>query len=400
MKSIITNIKSIFTWDNVSDTLIEYKNKNILIEDGTIIKICNNIPKYEEKIDANGLCITPGFIDSHTHPVFTNNRANEFKMRISGKSYHEIVKLGGGIISSINSVRNASQEELYKTTLENIDNLFFKGSTTIEAKSGYGLTLNDELKSLRVLKNINNNCEIDIIPTFLGAHAFPPEYLTNPNGYVDLICNEMIPIVADENLAIYCDVFCENGYFSVEQSKRVLETGIKYGLKPRIHADEFSDSGAAELAAEIGAVSADHLMAVSDIGIKKMVDAGVIATLLPGTTFFLGQHNYVNGRKLIDNGLEIGIATDFNPGSSTLNCLPIAMILGTLYCGLTIKEAFKAVTYNAAKAINMQDKIGIIKKGYQADFLFWDIDSIEEIPYWFGTDRLINIMKKGKLLEL
>ena len=233
----------------------------------------------------------------------------------------------------------------------------------------------------------------------VGAHALPPEYSENSDRYIDLICNEMIPAVADENLAIYCDIFCEKGYFSIDQSRRVLATGIKYGLKPRLHADEFIDSGAAELASEIGAISADHLMAVSDSGINKMADAGVIATLLPGTTLFLGQHNYADGRKMIDNGLEIAIATDFNPGSSTLNCLPTAMALATLYCGLTIEEAFKAVTFNSAKAINMQDKMGMIKNGYQADLLFWNINSIEEIPYWLGSDRMINIMKKGDFLE-
>ena len=180
----------------------------------------------------------------------------------------------------------------------------------------------------------------------------------------------MIPKVAEEKLAVYCDVFCESGYFSVEESRRVLETGIKYGLKPRLHADEFIDSGAAELATEIGAVSADHLMAVSEKGIQKMADASVMATLLPGTTLFLGQHNYADGRKMIDNGLEVAVASDFNPGSSTLNNLPIAMSLATLYCGLSIEEAFKAVTYNSAKAINSEDKLGLIKDGYQADLLF------------------------------
>ncbi|MAJ43482.1 MAG: imidazolonepropionase [Candidatus Marinimicrobia bacterium] len=399
MKSIITNIKSIFTWNIDKNMFEEICNKNILIDDGIIKALCEDVPEVDEEIDADNLCITPGFIDSHTHPVFVNNRANEFNMRISGKSYTEIANTGGGIISSINSVRNASFDELYEKTLENIELIFSHGSTTIEAKSGYGLTLKDELKSLKVLKKINEDCVVDIIPTFMAAHAFPPEFKYDKDGYIDLICNEMIPKVAEEKLALYCDVFCEKNYFSVEQSKRILDTGNKYGLKSRLHADEFIDSGAAELAAEINAVSADHLMAVSDKGIQKMADSGVIGTILPGTTLFLGQSEYANGRKMIDNGLEVAIASDFNPGSSTLNNLSIAMFLATLYCGLTIKEAFKAVTYNSAKAVNLENRLGLVKENYQADLLFWNIESINEIPYWLGSDRMINIMKNGEFLE-
>jgi len=398
MKSVITNIKSIYTWDDENNKLSKISGKNILIENGVIVDLIDHIPEVDEEIDADGLTLTPGFIDSHTHPVFANNRANEFKMRVSGKSYTEIANAGGGIISSINGVRNASFEELYNKTLENIESLFSHGSTTIEAKSGYGLAVEDEMKSLKVLKKINDDFVIDIIPTFMGAHAFPPEYKDKNEKYIDLICNEMIPQIAEDNLAVYCDVFCEEGYFSVEQSRKVLETGIKYGLKPRLHADEFKDSGAAELASEIGAISADHLMAVSELGIKSMVNSGVIGTLLPGTTLFLGQHNYANGRKMIDLGLEVAIATDFNPGSSTLNSLPMAMSLANLYCGLSIEEAFKGITYNSAKAINMEHKLGMIKKGYQADILYWNIDSINEIPYWLGSDRIINIMKNGEFL--
>ena len=399
MNSIITNIKSIFTWNVDQNKFEEITGKNILINDGFIKDLCKNIPDVDEEIDADGLSITPGFIDSHTHPVFVNNRANEFNMRISGKTYTEIAQAGGGIISSINGVRNGSFEELYDKTLENIEIIFSHGTTTLEAKSGYGLTLEDEIKSLNVLKKINNDCVIDIIPTFMGAHAFPIEFENDKDGYIDLLCNEMIPKVAEEKLAVFCDVFCESGYFTVEQSRKILESGIKYGLIPRMHADEFIDSGAAELAADIGAISADHLMAVSDKGIKKMANAGVIATLLPGTTLFLGQNNFANGRKMIDNGLNVAVATDFNPGSSTLNSLPVAMLLANLYCGLSIEETFKAVTYNSAKAINLDDKIGLVKNGYQADLLFWNIESIDEIPYWFGSDRMVNIMKKGKLVE-
>jgi len=273
------------------------------------------------------------------------------------------------------------------------------GTTTIEAKSGYGLTLEDELKSLLVIKRLNEASPLDIIPTFMGAHAIPPEYKDDPAKYIDLICEEMIPAVAEEKLVEYCDVFCEQGYFSVEDSRRILETGKNYGLTPRLHADEFVDSGAAQLAAEVGAVSADHLMAVSEKGIKAMAEKGVMATLLPGTTLFLGKTRYAPGRKLIDSGCEVALATDFNPGSCTLQSMPLVISLATLYCGLTIEEAFKGATYNGARAIGRENKLGLVAEGFQADLLFWEINSINEIPYWLGSDRILNVMKAGELLE-
>ena len=238
-----------------------------------------------------------------------------------------------------------------------------------------------------------------MIPTFLGAHDFPPEFKNNPDNYVDLICNEMIPAVAEENLAVYCDVFCENGYFTVDQSRKVLETAKKYRLVPRLHADEFEDSNAAELAAEIGAVSADHLMAVSEKGITRLAEKNILATLLPGTTFFLGKNNYANGRKMIDRGCKVAIATDFNPGSCTMQSMPMVLSLATLYCGLSMEEAFLGATYNGACSINQEDRIGMVHTGFQADLLFWGIDTIHEIPYWLGSDRIISIMKNGELIE-
>ena len=280
MKIKITNISTICTWSPAEDKLLILSDVEILVEDSTIIQISKTVGGAEEEIDADGALITPGFVDSHTHPIFSGNRANEFSMRISGKSYEEIASMGGGIISSINEVRNASEEQLLEECLERINFFLVHGTTTIEAKSGYGLTIEDELKSLKVIKRLNESSPLDIIPTFMGAHAFPPEFKNDHGGYVRLICEEMIPVVAEEKLAEFCDVFCENGYFSVEQSKRVLETGIKYGLKPRLHADEFLDSGAAELAAEIGAVSADHLMAVSDLGINSPITLREIYDLL------------------------------------------------------------------------------------------------------------------------
>ena len=397
MKTKIININSIFTWSPINNKFENLHNVEILIEDSKIIQINNSVGDADLSIDADGCLITPGFVDSHTHPIFSGNRADEFKMRLDGKTYQEIASSGGGIIASILGVRNSNEDELFEECLQRIELFLNHGTTTIEAKSGYGLTIEDEIKSLRVIKRLNENSQIDIIPTFMGAHAIPPEFYKNPSSYVDLICDEMIPAIAEENLAEYCDVFCEKGYFSIDDSRRILERGKQFNLVPKLHADEFIDSGAAELAAEVGAVSADHLMMANDRGLKCMSDKGVIATLLPGTTFFLGKEKYANGKKMIDMGCEVAIATDFNPGSCTMQSMPFIISLSNLYCGLSIEEAFKGATWNGAKLVG-RNNIGAICPQFIADLLFWDINSINEISYWVGSDRIKNVMKKGKML--
>jgi imidazolonepropionase len=399
MKTKIINISTVCTWSPEEDKLLTLPKVEILVEDSTIVQISKTVGEAEEEIDADGALITPGFVDSHTHPIFSGNRANEFGMRVSGKSYEEIAERGGGIISSINAVRNASEDQLFDECLERVNFFLVHGTTTIEAKSGYGLTVEDELKSLRVIKRLNEASPLDIISTFMGAHDFPPEFKNDHQGYVRVICEEMIPAVAEENLAEFCDVFCENGYFTLNDSRKILETAKECGLIPRLHADEFADSCAADLAAEVGAISADHLMEVSDDGIQKMAENGVIATLLPGTTLFLGKNKYAPGRKMIDSGCDIALATDFNPGSCTIQSMPHIISLANLYCGISIKEAFKGATWNGAKAIKREKQLGAIAGGFQADMLFWDLGSIEEIPYWMGSDRILNVMKAGKLLE-
>jgi len=399
MLSRIINIGKIVTWSPDDEKLISLENQEILIEDGFIKEISKSVSGAELEYDAKGALITPGFVDSHTHPIFYGNRGTEFGMRVAGKSYEDISKAGGGILSSINGVRNTSEDELYSFCQNHINFFLDHGTTTIEAKSGYGLTLQDELKSLRVIKRLNENSDLDLVATFMGAHDFPEEFKGNHDSYINLICDEMIPAVAVEKLAEYCDVFCENGYFSTEESLRILKTAKQYGLIPRLHADEFEDSGGASLAAKIGAISADHLMAVTQTGISDMAKSGVIATLLPGTTFFLGKNTYANGRKMIDSGCDVAIATDFNPGSCTLQSMPMIISLATLYCGLSIEEAFVSATYNGAKSINRENQIGAIKNGYKADLLFWDIKSIDEIPYWLGNDRILSVMKNGELIQ-
>lgn len=395
----LTNIGSIATYNSHTKTIENIKDSDILINNGLIEKIDKNIRGDFEIFDCKNKLITPGFVDPHTHPVFLKGREEEFGLRVQGATYKEIAEKGGGINSSINGVRNATTEELIKAVTKRMDRFLKLGTTTIETKSGYGLNVESELKSLEVLDLVNQNHAIDIIPTFLGAHAIPPEYKNNPDGYVDLICDKMIPAVAEQGIAKYCDVFCEDGYFSVSQSKRIMETAQSLGLIPRLHADEFEDSGAAELAAELGAVSADHLMAVSDIGIKKLADANVIATLLPGTTYFLGSTNYAPVKKLINAGVKIALATDYNPGSCHIQSMPFIISLACIYLGMSVEEALMAATYNSASTLNLENEIGSIKVGKKADLIIWDLEKLIEIPYNVTDVPIMKVMKNGKFID-
>ena len=401
MKTKIINISKIISWNVDTNSIEIIKDKDILIESGKIIQISKDIDSYDQIIDGEKCIITPGFIDTHTHPIFVSNRANEFEMRSQGRTYQEISKMGGGINSSVNSLRNSSEEELYLYSLDNIKPFLSFGTTTLEAKSGYGLSLKDEIKSLKVIKKINDELDIEIIPTFLGAHDFPDEFKDNKKEYIRLICEEMIPQVAEQELAVFCDVFCEKGYYSVDDSRKILETAKKYKLIPRLHADEFVYSGASELAQEIGAISADHLMAINEDGINALSKSNTIATLLPGTTFFLNKNCYANGRKLIDKNIDVALATDFNPGTCTMRSLSNIMFLAIQNCGLTLEESFLGVTYNAAKALDKKDSLGLIKNGYTADMIFWDIQELDEIPYWFDSTstKIIKIIKNGEVVK-
>ena len=396
----ISNIKSIFTWDVNQNKLVNFDNHFIYLDKDKIYKISSENLPFDQEIDAENAIITPGFIDCHTHPIFSSNRAIEFNLRSSGATYAEIASKGGGINSSVSSLRLDDENNLYETCLNRIDQFLFNGTTTLEAKSGYGLTLDDEIKSLNVIKRINQNHILDLVPTFLGAHAIPNEFKDDKNTYIDLICNEMIPKISELKLAEFCDVFCENGYFNFEESSKILKTAQKHGFIPRLHADEFEDSRGLELAIKLNAISADHLMAANPEMFIKMAESNVMGVILPGTTFFLGQKNYVDARKMLDAGCEVALASDFNPGSCTINSLPQIMFLAMSHCNMTFEEAFKAVTYNAAKAINRSSNIGLIKENYNADLLFWDIETVYEIPYWFNTERLFKVVKKGQLIDL
>ncbi|HIB29680.1 MAG TPA: imidazolonepropionase [Candidatus Marinimicrobia bacterium] len=392
----LTNISQLVSYQSVSDTIQTMSNIEILIEGETIQEIGPTVDNADEIIDCSGRLVTPGFVDPHTHPVFYKGREEEYTMRLAGASYQEIAENGGGILSSIKDVRNASEDELVERVKKRMTRFIKLGTTTVEAKSGYGLDTDSELKSLRVLDRVNRDHPIDIIPTFLGAHAFPPEFSNDPDGYVDLLCDEMIPAVGEQGIAQYCDVFCEKGYFSVEQSRRILETGKTYGLIPRLHADEFEDSGAAELAAEVGAVSADHLMAVSSAGISALKNGAVTATLLPGTTFFLGKQSYAPAEKLTEAGISIALATDFNPGSSHLQSIPFMISLACSYLKLSVEEAFRAATWQSAITLNVHHKVGSLEVGKNADLVIWDLERLIEIPYFTSDVPIYKVIKSGR----
>jgi imidazolonepropionase len=372
-------------------------DKDKIVETGPTNKILN---KYQAKkvIYAREKVVTPGLIDSHTHLVFAGDRANEFEMRLKGATYQEIAELGGGIKSTVEATRKAFKGPLTTNAMAALDRFLAYGTTTIEAKSGYGLNVIDEIKILEVINSFKGFHPIDVIPTFLGAHEIPPEYKDNKAGYIDLVCDKMLPMVADGKLAEFCDVFCEKNVFEIEDSRRILTEAKKYGFKIKMHADEFAPLGGAELAAELGAVSADHLMVISDNGIKAIREKGVIATLLPGTAFALGLNNYAPARKIIDSGCAVALATDFNPGTSFTESLPIIMTLACVKMKMTPAEALCAATINAAHAIGRQNIIGSFSQGKQADIVIWNIPSYKHIPYHFGVNLVDKVIKNGKVV--
>jgi len=394
----LANISNLVTYQTKSNSIETFSDVDLLINGELIEAIGISLDDSQQTIDCSGRLVTPGFVDCHTHSVFYNGREEEYSKRLSGISYQDIAQEGGGINASIQGVRKASENELLDKVSKRMKRFIKLGTTTVESKSGYGLDTESELKSLRVLDKLNQYLPIDIVPTFLGAHAFPPEYSDNHNGYVELLCNEMIPEVGKQGIAKYCDVFCENGYFTVNQSKQILETAKDYGMIPRLHADEFKDSGAAKLAGEIGAISADHLMAVSDSGIQFLSSEGVTATLLPGTTFFLGSNSYAPARKLLDAGISIALATDFNPGSCHIQSMPFIISLACLNLKLNIEEAFQAATWESAKTLNVHNEVGSLEVGKKADIVIWDLERLIEIPYFISDIPIYKVIKSGSCI--
>ncbi len=379
------------------------QNAAIAIDKGRIIKAGDNdkiLKEFssENKIDAQGNVVMPGFVDSHTHPVFYQTRENEYAMRIEGKTYVEISKSGGGIRASINGVRKATEEKLYKLSVNRINELIKYGTTTLEAKSGYGLSTESEIKMLKVIKKLDETLPIDIIPTFLGAHEYPPEYKDNHKAYIDILLNDMLPKVAEMKLAKYCDIFCEEHVFNIDESREILLKAKELGFKIRMHADEIKPIGGAGLAAELKAISADHLGATSKEDITKMAKAGVIATLLPCTIFSLGMESYAKARLMIENGVAVALATDYNPGSCNCGNMQMAMTLANIKMKMTIEEAITASTVNAAYSLEMGDDTGSLEEGKKADILIMNTKNYQYIPYHFGANNVKTVIKEGKII--
>jgi len=350
-----------------------------------------------DMIDARGKAVLPGFVDSHTHLVFGGYRAEEFSWRLRGESYMDIMQRGGGIINTVKATRQASAEELIQSGIRRLASMLSFGVTTVEGKSGYGLDFDTEIKQLEVMAALNQIHLIDVVPTFLGAHALPEEYKDRADAFIDFLIDRVLPEVAHRKLAKFCDIFCEENVFSVEQSRRLLSKARAAGLKPKLHADEIVRLGGAELAAELGAVSADHLLQASDQGIKDMAGAGVVATLLPATAFSLNKP-YARGRTMIDSDCAVALATDFNPGSCFTESIPLVFILATLYMNFSTEEAITALTLNGAAALDQADTIGSIDAGKNGDIVILEFPSYHFIPYHIGVSTVEKVVKRGNLV--
>jgi len=376
----------------------------VVVEEG-IIKAVDKSDKiletFKEKdyqvIDASGKSVLPGFVDSHTHFVFGGYRAEEFCWRLSGISYMDIMQRGGGIINSVEATRAASKKELYDEGIKRLNSMLSFGVTTVEGKSGYGLDCETEIKQLEVMDKLNRAHPIDVVKTFLGAHAVPEEFKGQEEKFINYIIKEVLPVVVEKKLAEFCDVFCEKNVFSVEQSKRLLLKAKEMGLGLKLHADEIVQLGGAELAAELEAVSADHLLQASERGIKEMARAGVVATLLPGTAFSL-KEPYPKARYMIDKQCAVALASDMNPGSCFTESIPLIFALATIYMNMTVEEAVSALTINGAAALNRADTVGSIDIGKRGDIVILEFPSYKYIPYHLGVSCVEKVIKNGRIV--
>ena len=371
----------------------------LLIRDGKIdiVGPSNEIEKKAgdaQIVDAKGRVVLPGFVDAHTHLVFAGNRLDDFERRARGETYEQIAKAGGGIWSTVEKTRATSDVDLLAQAKRHA-NWFLKcGTTTVEAKSGYGLAVKDELRILRVMQRLNQESSLEIVPTFLGAHAIPRD--TSPDKYVDLVINEMLPRVASEKLAEFCDIFCERGYFDIERSRKILTAAKKLGLKLRMHVDQLANSGGAKLAAELGATTADHLEKTDEQGIAAMRTANVQPVLVPGSVYALGSTCYPRAREMIQAGLAVVLATDFNPGSSPTPSMPMVLSLACTQMKIWPSEAITASTINAAYSLNRGDKIGSLEVGKVANFAIFDCEDFRELTYWFGFPQTDAVYVRGE----
>ena len=377
------------------------RDGGMLIRDGKIdiLGSSDEIEKNargSEIVDARGRVVLPGFVDAHTHLVFAGNRLDDFERRARGETYEQIANAGGGIWSTVAKTRAANDADLFTQAQKHAQWFLRCGTTTVEAKSGYGLTLEDELKILRVMRRLNQETPLEVAPTFLGAHAVPREDRESPKRYVDLVINEMLPRVAKENLAEFCDVFCERGYFDLEQSREILIAAKKLGLSLRMHADQLTNSGGAKLAAELKATTADHLEKTEGQGIAAMKSADVQPVLLPGSVYALGSTCYPRAREMIDAGLAVVIASDFNPGSSPSPSMPMMLSLACTQMKMSPAEALTASTINAAYSLGRGDKTGSLEIGKLANFAIFDCEDYRELAYWFGCPNTRSVYVGGE----
>ncbi len=377
------------------------RNAWVRICNGRICAIGTGEPEVcgeEQYLDAGGRLVTPGLVDAHTHLVFGGWRANELALKLRGVPYLDILAQGGGILSSVTATRSATEEELAQKAYLALDEMLSFGTTTCEAKSGYGLDLEEELKQLRAIKLLNAQHPIDLVATFMGAHAVPKEYKEDREAYIRLICEEMIPAVAAEKLAEFCDVFCETGVFTPEESEKILNAGKRCGLTPKIHADEIDPIGGSQLAGKIGAISAEHLIVCPDEGIEAMAKSGTVACLLPATSLYLGA-TFAPARKMVEAGVSVAMASDFNPGSCPCLNMQLVMNLGCLRYKLTPEEVLTAVTLNGAAAIGKAEFVRSVEPGKQADLVIWDAEDLNYIFYRMGSNLVHTVIKNGKIYE-
>ena len=374
----------------------------MLIEDGRVVatgpssEIEKALPAGAEIVDARGKVVLPGFVDAHTHPVFGGNRVDEFEMRAQGATYEQIAESGGGIRSTVRKTRAASEEELLTQAKKHAGWFLRGGTTTVEAKSGYGLTIDDELKMLRVIRRLNAETPIEFVPTFLGAHAVPDEFRNAPEQYVALIIHKMLPRIVEELLAESCDIFCERGYFDISDSEKILGAARDYGLRLRMHVDQLTNSGGAFLAARLGAATADHLEQASEAEIAALAEAKVQPVLLPASVYALGKMRYPPAREMIDAGLAVVLATDFNPGSSPTPSMPMVFSLAATQMKMTPAECLTAATINAACSLNRGDQIGSLEPGKRANFAVFDCGDYREITYYIGVSLTHSVYVSGK----
>jgi imidazolonepropionase len=374
----------------------------MLIEDGRVLatgpssEMEKALPQDADIVDAKGKVVLPGFVDAHTHPVFGGDRIDEFEMRARGATYEQIAESGGGIRSTVRKTRAASEDELLAPAKKHAGWFLRGGTTTVEAKSGYGLTIDDELKLLRVIRRLNAETPIEFVPTFLGAHAVPDEFRNAPEQYVALIIHKMLPRVVEEQLAESCDIFCERGYFDISDSEKILGAAQDYGLRLRMHVDQLTNSGGAFLAARLRAATADHLEQASGAEIAALAEAGVQPVLLPASVYSLGKTRYPPAREMIDAGLAVVLATDFNPGSSPTPSMPMVLSLAATQMKMTPAESLNAATINAAWSLNRGNQIGSLEPGKRANFTVWDSGDYREIAYYFGVSQLHSVYVSGK----